>query len=224
MKAMILAAGRGERLKPLTDTTPKPLLEIDGEPLIAHQLRWLVGAGVRQVVVNLHHLGPQIEAALGDGHRFGVSIRYSREDTLLETGGGIAKALPILGDAPFLLLNGDIWTDFSFAALPTHLNGDLAHLVLVDKPAHREVGDFDLVGGRVRRSGGRAMVYCGIALLTPGLFAGAADGPFSLRDLLFAAADRDRIGGQGYSGLWIDIGSPERLAAARAAAARHSAG
>lgn len=220
---MILAAGRGERLGPLTDHTPKPLLEIHGEPLIVHQLRWLKAAGITELVINLHHLGAQIEATLGNGNAFGATVRYSRERSLLDTGGGIRHVLPMLGEEPFVILNGDIWTDFEFSGLPASLGTDLAHLVLTDTPVHRAAGDFDLQGDRVRRDGDRAMVYCGISVLSPALFEGAAhesaDGPtegaFSLSDLLFDAAARNRLGGQRFAGTWIDIGSPDQLEAAR---------
>ena len=216
---MILAAGRGERLGPVTDHTPKPLLEIHGEPLIVHQLRWLHAAGITELVINLHHLGAQIESALGDGSAFEVTIRYSHEQSLLDTGGGIRHALPLLGDEPFVILNGDIWTDFEFDGLPSSLGGDLAHLVLTDTPPHRQAGDFDLLGDRVRRDGSRAMVYCGISVLSPALFdtTGAAptEAVFSLRDLLFDAASQGRLGGQRFAGTWVDIGGPEQLEAVR---------
>jgi N-acetyl-alpha-D-muramate 1-phosphate uridylyltransferase len=210
---MILAAGRGERLRPLTDRVPKPLLPIAGEPLIAHQLRWLARAGIRDVVINLHHLGDAIAASLGDGAPFGVRIAYSRETTRLETGGGIVKALPLLGTEPFLVLNGDIWTDFPFEHLQL-AHGDLAHLVLVEKPTHRSEGDFGLIGDRVTRTQ-RSHVYCGISILHPSLLDAAPAGPFSLRDLLFDAADAGRVGGETWSGRWIDIGSPDQLDAVR---------
>ena len=184
---MILAAGRGERLRPLTDHTPKPLLPIAGAPLIAHQVRWLAQAGIRDVVINLHHLGDAIATALGDGGAFGVRIAYSREATLLETGGGIVKALPLLGDQPFVILNGDTWTDYPFAQLSRPLGNDLAHLVLTATPSNRTAGDFGLDGDRVTRATERPYVYCGISLLSTALFDGAPTGPFSLRDLLFDA-------------------------------------
>jgi MurNAc alpha-1-phosphate uridylyltransferase len=210
---MILAAGRGERLRPLTDRIPKPLLPIAGEPLIVHQLRWLARAGVGDVVINLHHLGEAIAATLGDGAAFGVRIAYSRETDRLETGGGIVQALPLLGAQPFLVLNGDIWTDFPFARLRIG-HGDLVHLVLVEKPAHRSDGDFGLIGDRVTRTQ-RSHVYCGISLLHPNLFDAAPAGPFSLRDLLFDAADAGRAGGETWGGRWIDIGTHDQLDAVR---------
>jgi MurNAc alpha-1-phosphate uridylyltransferase len=213
---MLLAAGRGERLRPLTDRVPKPLLPIAGEPLIVHQLRWLERAGIRDIVVNLHHLGESIERTLGSGADLHVRIRYSREETRLETGGGIVRALPLLGDAPFVVLNGDVWTDFDFARLPAALRDDLAHLVLTATPAHRDAGDFDLEGDRVLRpAGARPFVYCGIAVLAPALFADAPAGAFSLRDLYFAACAQRRVAGEPFAGRWIDIGSHEQLRAVR---------
>ncbi len=212
---MILAAGRGERLRPLTDRIPKPLLPIAGEALIAHQVRWLAQAGIRDIVINLHHLGEAIAVALGDGAAFGVRIAYSREATLLETGGGIVKALPLLGDQPFVILNGDTWTDFPFARLSRSLDDDLAHLVLTPTPPNRTEGDFGFDGDRVTRGADRSFVYCGISLLSPDLFVGAPTGPFSLRDLLFDAIANRRVSGEVWTGRWIDIGTPDQLAAVR---------
>ena len=150
MKAMILAAGRGERLRPLTDRMPKPMIPIASEPLITHQIRWLQRAGVTEVVINLHHLGEQIQSHLGSGRDLGVSIRYSLEEELLDTGGGIVKALPLLGEAPFLLLNGDIWSNFRFVSLVDAMP-ETGHVVLTPTPAHRKVSDFGLDGTRVWR-------------------------------------------------------------------------
>lgn len=217
MKAMLLAAGRGERLRPLTDRVPKPLIPIAGEPLIVHQIRWLERAGIRDLVINLHHLGDDIERALGSGADFRVRIRYSREETLLETGGGIVRALPLLGAASFVVLNGDIWTDYDFRTLPTTLApDDLAHLVLTPTPPHRTEGDFALAGNRVvRPEGARPLVYCGIALLDPRLFSGAPEGPFSLRDLFFSACAAGRVHGERFTGTWTDIGSHAQLKAVR---------
>jgi MurNAc alpha-1-phosphate uridylyltransferase len=211
---MILAAGRGERLRPLTDRTPKPLIRIAGEPLIVHQLRWLARAGIADVVINLHHLADAIEAALGDGSALGVHIAYSREETLLETGGGIVKALPLLGAQPFLVLNSDIWTDYPFEQLRLARRDDLAQLVLVQTPPNRTTGDFGLDGDRVTRSQ-RSLVYCGISLIDPALLDAAPTGPFSLRDLLFHAADARRVGGEIWSGRWVDIGTRDQLDAVR---------
>jgi MurNAc alpha-1-phosphate uridylyltransferase len=210
---MLLAAGRGERLRPLTDRTPKPLLPVAGEPLIVHQLRWLERAGIREVVVNLHHLGDAIERVLGDGGDLRLRIRYSREEVRLETGGGILRALPLLGGDPFVVLNADIWTDYDFASLRSALRGDdHAHLVLTPTPPDRAEGDFDFVGDRVVRADPpRPLVYCGIGVLHPSLFDGAPTGAFSLRDLLFAASAAGRVSGETFAGLWIDVGTPEQL-------------
>ena len=213
---MILAAGRGERLRPLTDHTPKPLLPIAGAPLIEHQVRWLAVAGIRDIVINLHHLGDAIATALGDGNQLGVRIAYSREETLLETGGGILRALPLLGSDPFVILNGDVWTDYPFAhLLQQPLGDDLAHLVLTATPAHRSDGDFGLLGDRVTRRADRPYTYCGISLLSPALFDDAPQRPFSLRELLFDAIAEGRIRGERWTGRWIDIGTPDQLAAVR---------
>ncbi len=212
---MILAAGRGERLRPLTDHTPKPLVPIAGQPLIAHQLRWLAAAGIHDVVINLHHLGEAIAAALGDGAQLGVRVRYSREGTLLETGGGIVRALPLLGAGPFVILNGDVWTDYPFARLPTTLATDLAHLVLTPTPANRSEGDFGFEAGRVQRGAERPYVYCGICVLAPQLFEDAPAAPFSLRELLFKAIAAGRVSGEVWRGCWIDIGTPDQLEAVR---------
>lgn len=207
---MILAAGRGERLRPLTERIPKPLIPIGSEPLIAHQLRWLHRAGIRDVVINLHHLGAEIARALGKGGDFGVRIRYSIEDELLDTGGGIKKALAFLGGEPFVLLNGDIWTNFRFAAL-CRLHPRAAHLVLTRKPPEKPRADFHLEGGRVRRGDGNDLTYCGIAVINPALFDGSPDGPFSLTEPLFKAAADGVLEGEVFEGSWIDIGTPDQL-------------
>jgi MurNAc alpha-1-phosphate uridylyltransferase len=212
---MILAAGRGERLRPLTDHTPKPLLPIAGLPLIVHQVGWLASAGVHDIVINLHHLGGQIEGRLGDGNQLGVSITYSHEEALLDTGGGIARAVPLFEGLPFVILNGDIWTDYPFVRLPNSLGDDLAHLVLTDMPAHRNEGDFGLAGDRVTRDFKRPYTYCGIAVLSCALFDGAPAGPFSLRDLLFRAIEQHAVGGELWRGRWIDIGTPDQWETAR---------
>ena len=210
MKAMILAAGRGERLRPLTERIPKPLIPIGSEPLIAHQLRWLHRAGIRDVVINLHHLGTEIERVLGRGGDFGVRIRYSVEEELLDTGGGIKNALSYLGDEPFVLLNGDIWTSFRFAGLKS-LRPRAAHLVLTPTPPEKAHADFHLEDGRVRRGGGDDLTYCGIAVINPALFDGAPDGAFSLTKLLFKAAADGVLEGEVFHGSWIDIGTPDQL-------------
>lgn len=213
---MILAAGRGSRLRPLTDRTPKPLLAINGEPLLRHQLRWLRRAGVREVVINLCHLGEQIEAAVGDGRELGLRVRYSREVEALDTGGGVKKALPYLLPGPFVVLNGDIWTDYPFERL-VDVRPARAHLVLTAKPRHRPGADFHLRDGRVRRDPRQDdLTFCGIAVLAEALFQDAPDGAFSLRELYFRAAAAGALSGERFDGDWVDIGTPEQLRRARA--------
>lgn len=214
MKAMILAAGKGERLRPLTLHTPKPLVRAAGVPLIEYHVRALAAAGFRELVINHAWLGAQIEDYLGDGERFGVSIAYSAEGEPLETGGGIFRALPLLGDEPFLVVNGDIWTDYPFAGLRRPLAG-LAHLVLVDNPAHHPGGDFRLLeDGRITDAadGLDRLTYSGIAVLAPALFAGCRPGAFKLAPLLRQAMADGRVGGERFAGRWVDVGTHERLA------------
>ncbi len=212
MKAFILAAGRGERMRPLTDHTPKPLLVAGGKRLIEYHLTALVAAGVTDIVINHARLGAQIEEALGDGSRYGAHIRYSAEgDHVLETGGGIVKALPLLGAAPFIAVNADVWTDYSFADLPRQPDG-LAHLVLVDNPAHHATGDFMLRDGKVYSEGEeRRLTFSGIGVYRPELFAHCKPGVFPLAPLLREAMARNEVSGEHYSGHWLDIGTPQRL-------------
>jgi N-acetyl-alpha-D-muramate 1-phosphate uridylyltransferase len=220
MRAMILAAGRGERLRPLTDEIPKPMAQVGGEPLLAHQLRWLAAAGIRDVVVNLHHLGQQIVDAFADGDAYGMRIRYSQETQLLDTGGGIVKALPLLGSAPFVVLNADIYAEFPLSELPRQLEaGLLGHLVVTPRPAFRERGDFNVHDALVTERG-EDYVYCGIAVLDPQALAGRSAQPFSLRDVWFELLERRALGAQVYHGYWSDIGTMDQLAAVNA---RHSA-
>ncbi len=214
MKAMILAAGRGERLRPFTDHTPKPLLPLAGKPLIVWHIEALVAAGIRDIVINHAWLGGQIEAALGDGGAFGARIVYSPEgDEALETGGGIHHALPLLGDAPFLVVNGDVCTDYDFSRLPARPGG-LAHLLLVANPAHHPAGDFFLAGGRVMGEGAPAgatrLTFSGIGLYSPRLFDGCESGRFPLAPLLRRAMAQGRVSGECYGGCWVDVGTPER--------------
>ncbi len=213
MKAMVLAAGRGERLRPLTDRIPKPLLEVGGRALIEHHLYALAGAGFRDVVINHAHLGEQIEARLGTGTRYGLHITYSAEGEALETGGGILRALPLLGDEPFLVINGDVWTDFPLASL-RELTPAVGHLVLVPNPEHHPRGDFSLVAGRVGNGETERLTYAGIGVLHPALLAGASEQRFPLAPLLRDAAHRGELSGECYTGQWIDVGTPERLAEA----------
>jgi MurNAc alpha-1-phosphate uridylyltransferase len=210
MKAMILAAGRGNRMRPLTDHTPKPLLEAGGRPLIQHHLDRLAAAGIREIVINHAHLGEQIETRLGDGGQFGVHIRYSVEPTALETGGGIFNALPLLGPDPFLVINGDIWTDWDPADARL-AESDLAHLVLVENPPHHPRGDFCLIDGRVHPDGDPRLTFSGIGLYSPALFEGCRPGAFPLAPLLRRAMLDGRVGGERHAGQWFDIGTPERL-------------
>ncbi|WP_207063633.1 N-acetylmuramate alpha-1-phosphate uridylyltransferase MurU [Motiliproteus sp. SC1-56] len=215
MRAMILAAGLGTRMRPLTDHCPKPLLEAGGKPLIEHHLERLAAAGFDELVINTAYRGAQLEAALGDGARWGVRIRYSREGEPLETGGGIRQALPLLDggdDAPFLVVNGDIWCDYDFAALHGR-TPELAHLVLVDNPSHHSDGDFALHQERVVVEGESRLTFSGISLLRPSLFQGLAEGAFPLAPLLRQAMAQRAVSGEHYRGAWTDVGTPERLAA-----------
>lgn len=221
---MILAAGRGERMRPLTDHTPKPLLMAGGKPLIVWHVEKLAGAGIGRVVINHAHLGEQIEAMLGNGDAFGVRITYSREGTALETAGGIATALPLLGDAPFLVVNADIWTDYDFRqllprldAMRTQRDDSLAYLVLVDNPPQHARGDFFLDGNHVHSGGMPLLTFSGIGIYRPALFAGLVAGvPAKLAPLLRRAMDSGQVTGEHYAGRWRDIGTPERLAALNA--------
>lgn len=218
VKAMILAAGRGERMRPLTDAMPKPLLVAGGKPLIVWHIEALVRAGVRDLVINHAHLGRMIEAVLGDGARFGAAIRYSPEGEALETAGGIANALPLLGDAPFVVINGDIASDFDYARLPVlaHTMPDRhlqAHLVLVPNPPHHPQGDFALRDGKVSDKGEPKLTFSGIGLYDPVLFSGIERGARAkLAPLLRAAMERNAVGGELHAGRWMDVGTPERLA------------
>ncbi len=213
---MILAAGRGERMRPLTDRMPKPLLPVAGKPLIEHHIEALLQAGFEEIVINHAYRGEQIEAALGDGRRWGIPIRYSPEPAgALETGGGIFKALPLLGPAPFLVINGDIWTDYDLTRL-AGLEPGLAHLVLVDNPPHHPDGDFRLSPeGLCHPDGnrGRRLTFSGIGLYRPALFDGCRAGAFPLAPLLRAAMAEGEVSGEHYTGRWVDVGTPERLAA-----------
>lgn len=213
MKAMILAAGRGERMRPLTDRTPKSLLRIGGQTLIERHIHALAQAGIRELVINHAHLGDQLVGALGNGRAYGVEITYSAEpEGALETGGGIHNALPLLGDAPFLVVNADIWTDFPFATLSASPAG-LAHLVLVDNPEHHATGDFALTNGQVTREGPWKLTFSGIGVYRQALFADCVPGAFPLAPLLRKAMDAGQVSGEHYTGAWFDIGTPQRLEA-----------
>jgi MurNAc alpha-1-phosphate uridylyltransferase len=227
MKAMILAAGRGERMRPLTDKMPKPLLKVGGKPLIVWHLERLAKAGFKEIVINHAHLGEQIEAALGNGTDWGVSIQYSSEKVALETAGGIANALPLLGDEPFLVVNGDTYTDFDFAVLthlsaPSPLKGEgwgesevvqnLAHLMLVDNPPQHPQGDFAIEADVLKHTGAQMLTFSGVGVYHPDLFRDIVKGePAKLAPLLRKAIDNKRATAQYYQGIWHDIGTPERL-------------
>ena len=213
MKAMILAAGLGKRMRPLTDRCPKPLLPVAGRPLIVHHLARLRAAGITGVVINVSYRAEQIMAALGDGSEHGVRIAWSHEEAPLETGGGIRRALPLLGEAPFLLVNGDVWCDLDPAVLPALSKGDLARLALVDNPAHHPGGDFHLdAAGRVHAEGEPRLTFAGISLLDPALVADEPEGAFALAPLLRRAMADGRVGGHHHRGDWVDVGTPSRLA------------
>ena len=210
---MILAAGRGVRMRPLTDTTPKSLLAVGGKPLIVWQLERLARAGFTEVVINHAHLGQMIEAALEDGSRFGVSIRYSPEPEALETAGGIALALPLLGSGPFLVVNADIYSDYDFSALATlDLRDRLAHLVLVDNPPQHPRGDFALEAGQVCATGTGLLTFSGMGVYAPRLFDDIPRGAkLALAPLLRRAMATKQVSGEHYHGTWHDIGTVERL-------------
>jgi N-acetyl-alpha-D-muramate 1-phosphate uridylyltransferase len=211
MFAMILAAGRGERMRPLTDEIPKPLLEIAGKALIVYQIEALKSAGVKSIVINVGHMGDQIQYHLGTGVSFGVQIHYSDEaDDILETAGGIIKALPLLGDKPFIVTNADIYTDFDYRTLPEQLHSD-AHLVLVDNPPHHPQGDFVFEKGRVLQQGSKKLTYGGIGLFHPRFFKNCNPGRSALAPLLHKSVEANNLTAQHFKGLWSDVGTPERL-------------
>jgi MurNAc alpha-1-phosphate uridylyltransferase len=212
MKAMILAAGRGERLRPLTDRIPKPLIEVGGKALILWHLERLAAAGCREAVINVSHLGERIVERLGDG-AYGVRILYSREPQPLETAGGMAQARALLGPQPFLVLNGDIYCEVDIARLlRLELGERLAHLVLAPNPPHHPAGDFTLEAGMIGNGAAPRYTYTGVAVISPALFAGVAAGTRAqLAPLLRAAADRRRVSGERFEGLWRDVGTVERL-------------
>ncbi|MBI5438912.1 MAG: nucleotidyltransferase family protein [Nitrosomonadales bacterium] len=221
---MLLAAGRGERMRPLTDHTPKPLLEVGGKPLIVWHIEKLVRAGIRELVINHSHLGAQIEAALGDGSRLGARIKYSPEARALETAGGIANALPLLGDQPFAVINGDIFCDYDFTfllerAAALQASGDAAHLVLIDNPPHHPNGDFALSGSRIYPLPTShfplpaLLTFSGIGIYQPSLFKDIPRGGTApLAPLLRAQIALGKVSGEHHQGLWVDVGTPQRLA------------
>ena len=212
MRAMLLAAGRGERMRPITDSTPKPLVRVGGRPLIAWHLAALARAGIREVVINLSWLGAQVRATLGDGRDYGVAITYSDEGPVpLETGGGIFRAVPLLGPGPFLVVNADIWTDIDFAALALEAHAH-ARLLLIPNPPHHPRGDFGLEGDLVVTRDTDRHTYTGVGMYRPEFFAGCTPGRFPLLPLLNRAIAAAAVRGQVHRGEWCDVGTVERLA------------
>jgi len=208
---MILAAGRGERMRPLTNVTPKPLLKVGGKPLLQYHIENLAQTGIEYIVINHVHLGKLIEDYFGNGKKFGVSIHYSAEgDTPLETGGGIKLALPILRSESFIVVNADIWTDYDFNKLPRKLDG-LAHLVLVANPPHHLEGDLCLSGDRIKNKTENYLTYSGIGVYKAELFSDCKQVTFPLTSILRPAIAKQRVSGEFYSGRWVDVGTPERL-------------
>lgn len=211
-RALIFAAGRGERMRPLSETTPKPLLDVRGKPMIVRHLEKLARAGVREVVINTSHLAAQFPAALGDGATWNLRIRYSFEGAQpLDSGGGMLRALPLLGHDPFLAVNGDIFTEFDFSTLPQNPPG-LAHLVMIDNPPHHPGGDFVLREGRLFDEITPRLTFAGIGVYRPALLDGQSDGKFSVVPILRAAMRNGEIAGEHYRGVWNDVGTPQRLA------------
>lgn len=216
MKAMILAAGLGNRMRPLTLHTPKPLLEVGGKPLIVWHIEKLVAMGVNEVVINTAWLGEKLAQALGDGSQFGVKILWSHEGEGLETAGGIINALPLLGDEPFILVNGDVWTTMDFAPLlNVELGENLAHLVLVQNPEQHPNGDFTLADGKAytfdQQISGENLTFSGVSVIHPKMFAGLEAGKRPLAPLLKAAMLENKIAASKLTGIWVDVGTPERL-------------
>jgi len=212
MKVMILAAGRGKRMERLTDNCPKPLLQVAGKSLIEHHILALKEQGFNEFVINVAYLGEQIKKAIGNGEQWGVTIEYSDEgNNALETGGGIFNALPLLGNAPFLVVNGDVWTDFPYASLRGKTDKDI-HLVLVNNPTHNLGGDFNLCNADIIQSGGDCYTYSGIGVYSPCIFANQHAGVFPLAPLIRDEISQQNVSGELHSGVWIDVGTPERLA------------
>lgn len=211
MKAMILAAGRGARLSPLTDQIPKPLIMIGDKPLIAYHLIKLAKFGITEIIINISYLAEQIKSALGDGRQYGVNIQYSYEPEVLETGGGIYQALPLLGSEPFLVVSADIWTAYPFEQLPKHLT-KLAHLVLVPNPDFHPKGDFTCENNLLGLTGRKTFTFGNIGIYHPDLFADCKPGHFRLGDLLIAQIKKQQVTGEVYYGEWFNIGTAEQLA------------
>ena len=217
MKAMILAAGRGTRLLPLTEAIPKPMIPISSEPMIVHQIRWLRRAGISEIVINLHHLAEQVTSYLGTGADLGVHIQYSVEEELLDTGGGIVQALPLLGSERFVLLNSDVWTSYRFQPSDEATRSRM-HLVLVNLPDNRTFGDFSLheeIVVRNAREADRNLVFTGISYIQPEIFEGYFAEPFSIREVLFDEVAKGNVTGEFFDGVWFDVGTHDQLKALR---------
>ena len=221
MRAMILAAGRGERMREFTAQTPKPLLRVDGRYLIEYPLENLRRAGIREVVINVSYLGEQIQAALGDGSRFGIKIIYSVEPERLEVGGGIFQALPHLGAEPFIVVSGDVITDYPLANLPQQPVG-LAHLVMIDNPTFHPKGDFGLREGYVDKDAKPTLTFANIGVYRPEVFAGCQPGHFRWSQVMMPAIQQGKVTGEHFRGTWYNVGSPEELAIANARAREDS--
>lgn len=211
MKAMILAAGRGTRMRPLTDHLPKPLLSVAGQPLLVHHLQALAKADIKEIIINISYQAEKIQTTLGDGQDYGVKIHYSFEPSALETGGGILQALPQLGSAPFLVISGDIWTDYPLQLLPRELNHYLAHLVMVNNPTYHPAGDFVLKAGELDSSGEDKLTFANIGVYQPQLFQQATTTIFPLVDVLQPAIKAKKISGEHYQGDWVNVGTPAEL-------------
>jgi MurNAc alpha-1-phosphate uridylyltransferase len=211
MKAMILAAGRGDRLRPLTDEIPKPLINVAGKSLIEYHIENLAKAGFKDIIINTAWLADKIHQQLGNGSDYGVSIQYSDEGTALETAGGIINALPLLGESPFLVVNGDIWCDYDFSMLPEIQDDKQAHLVLVDNPEHNPDGDFALQDGMIKNTGEIMLTFSGIGIYTTDFFAEQSPGAVPLAPIIRDKSDNDLVSGQHYEGHWTDVGTIERL-------------
>ncbi|THB73195.1 MAG: nucleotidyltransferase family protein [Gammaproteobacteria bacterium] len=212
MKAMILAAGRGERMRPLTDKCPKPLLKAGDKALIEYQIERLIECGIKEFVINHAWLGDMIEKTLGNGSKYGAKISYSHEEEALETGGGITKALPLLGEDPFWVISSDVWSFIHFDQVKIPENSH-AHLLMVGNPEHHQQGDFHLnEEGWLEKQGDNRLTYSGVGIFSPKLFHDCKTEKFPLRDVIFHAIDDNRCSGEVYEGPWMDIGTPARLA------------
>ena len=212
MKAMILAAGRGNRMRPFTDTLPKPLISVGEKPLIVHHLSRFAAAGITDIVINVSYLAEQIQTALGNGSAYGVNIRYSFEPIALETGGGICQALSLLGEKPFIVMSSDVWTNYPLENLKQiNLVNHLAHLIMVDNPNHNTQGDFYFADNQLTTNSNLKLTYSGFGIYHPDLFKNCQKTVFKLADLLKTVIDKNKISAEYYSGNWIDVGTPERL-------------